>query len=87
MPIKLSPNIGYVQGDCHYTCPVTRQQVTTNRQRRNIMARHNLIDANDFPLTPKVVEKAEARKANNIKIGSETLSHDGSKASKPLLFQ
>lgn len=87
MSIKLSPNLGYVQPDCHYKCPVTRQHVTSNRQRCNIMSQHNLIDANDFPLTPKVIEKAEARKANNIKIGQDTLSVDGSKASKPIFIQ
>ncbi len=66
MRVKIQPVIGYVQKDCHYKCPVTGQAVMSNRQRNNIMAEHNLIDANDFPLTPKVIEQAEARKARGF---------------------
>lgn len=31
-----------------YKCPITNEIVTTERQRREIMARHDLVDANDF---------------------------------------
>lgn len=48
MDIKLSPVLGHVQRDCHYICPVTDQPITSNRQRRNMMAEHNVVDANDF---------------------------------------
>ena len=47
-----------------YKCPVTDQVVSSERQRRNIMAEHRLADANDF--TPKyVVEKKKAKTAAN----------------------
>lgn len=48
MPLKITPVLGYVQRDCHYICPVTRKEVTSNRQRQNIMREHDLVDANDF---------------------------------------
>ena len=78
MAIKLTPVIGYMQRDCHYICPVTREPVTSNRQRSRIMAQHNLIDANDFPLTPKVIEKAEQTVKDRAELGK--------KLKEPLLF-
>jgi len=39
---------GFVQRECHYKCPVTGREVTSWRQRQNIMAEKNLVDANDF---------------------------------------
>jgi putative FmdB family regulatory protein len=60
MGIVLQPNMGYVQRDCHYECPVTRQPVTTNRQRANIMAEHRLIDANDFKPAPRIAREEAA---------------------------
>lgn len=67
MAIKLTPNIGYVQRDCHYVCPVTRTKVTSNAQRRRIMDEHRLIDANDFP-PEKAFAKAEAEKAKETEM-------------------
>lgn len=46
--IRIQPVMGFVQPDVHYKCVVTGQGVTSHRQRRNIMAEKNLIDANDF---------------------------------------
>lgn len=48
MDIKLSANLGYVQRECRYECPVTGKVVTSHRERRNVMAEHDLVDANDF---------------------------------------
>jgi hypothetical protein len=73
MSIKLTPVIGYVQRPTDYKCPVTGKWVSTNRQRTNIMREHNLIDANDFPFTPKVVEQAEARKAKNQQAAADLM--------------
>lgn len=39
---------GYVTMDIRYRCPVTKQGVTSLRQRNDILDRHNLMDANDF---------------------------------------
>lgn len=47
--IVIQPVMGVVAGDVHYKCPVTGKEVTSMRQRRNIMAEKNLVDANDFP--------------------------------------
>lgn len=67
MGIRLQPNMGYLKADCHYKCPVTRQPVTTQRQRKNIMAEHGLIDANDFK--PKdFIRKEETALAKRNKL-------------------
>jgi len=71
MRVKLTPVIGYMQRDCHYKCPVTGKHVTTNRQRTNIMREHNLIDANDFPLTPKVIEQEELKLKDRAALGAK----------------
>lgn len=48
MAIEIQPVMGYVQGGCHYICPVTRKEVTSHRQRTNIMRENNMVDANDL---------------------------------------
>lgn len=64
MEIKLCPNLGYVQQGCHYVCPITGNQITSHRQRANIMAEHDVVDANDFK--PKIAhEKAQKRYNRN----------------------
>ncbi len=45
--IKAAPQ-AFVQRPCEYICPVTGKEVTTWRQRRNIMAEEGLVDANDL---------------------------------------
>lgn len=79
MQLRIMPVIVYAQRECHYKCPVTGRNVTSNRQRTNIMREHNLIDANDFPLTPKVIEQAEARVAKGRQAAEDL--------KKPLFFQ
>ncbi len=80
MDVKLTANLGYVQRSTDYKCPVTGKWVSSNRQRTNIMREHNLIDANDFPLTPKVIESAERkikdRAALGAKLKEPLLIHD-----------
>lgn len=67
MGIRPHANMGFVKAECRYVCPVTRKPVTTQRQRQNIMAEHNLIDANDFK--PKeFIAKEEAAKAKREKL-------------------
>lgn len=63
MAVRLTPNLGYVQQDCSYRCPVTRQWVTSNRQRQNIMAKHNLVDANDVCNPERAFAQADRDKA------------------------
>ena len=61
---QLSAPMVFVPDWSSYKCPVTDQIVSSERQRRNIMAEHRLADANDF--TPKyVVEKKKAKTAAN----------------------
>jgi hypothetical protein len=78
MDIKLNPVMGHVQSDCHYRCPVTDRQITTHRQRANVMAEHNLIDANDFP-PEKTIAKQNAIKAKRDELAAGL--------HKPLIFQ
>lgn len=44
----ISPVRGNVQETCHYVCPATGQGITSWRQRRNVMAENNLVDARDI---------------------------------------
>lgn len=78
MGVKIQPVIGYVQRDCHYKCPATGQMVTSNRQRKNIMREHNLIDANDFPPSKEFFEKEERRMKDKAELAA--------KLKEPLLF-
>lgn len=48
MAMQISPVRGVVQKDANYVCPATGEQVTSYRQRRNLFAKHNLMDARDF---------------------------------------
>lgn len=57
---KAAPQ-GYVQRECFYRCPVTNSEVTSWRQRRNIMAEKNLIDANDL-VNPKTIQESVREK-------------------------
>ena len=43
----LSAPYGHVQPEAHYLCPVTGEKVTSWRQRKNLFAKHDLIDANE----------------------------------------
>jgi hypothetical protein len=53
-----NPPMGHVESDCPpHIAPGTGEQITSNRQRREFMARNGLMDANDF--TPEY----QARKA------------------------
>lgn len=69
MDIELRAPQVSVQRECHYHCPVTGKEVSSHRTRRNIMAEHGLIDANDFP-PAKVAEKGEKAKAKREEIAS-----------------
>lgn len=63
--VILRPPMGYVRPDTHYKCPVTNEGVTSQRQRRNIMAKHDLIDAND--MTPDFAKRQEEKKWADIR--------------------
>lgn len=56
LPI-ISPVRGIVQADCHFICSATDQPVTTHRQRQNIMAEHNLIDARELDYSKRIAQK------------------------------
>jgi hypothetical protein len=62
MTRMIYPVAGYVQGECRYRCPVTLEGVTSWKQRKEIMARKGLIDANDLN-TPSALAAYEKRMA------------------------
>lgn len=64
MGIRLTAPLVHVAQDCHYVCPVTRQKVTSHRQRRRIMDENRLVDANDFK-PEQGFAKAEKEKARD----------------------
>lgn len=53
-----------------YKCPVTDKIVDSERQRRNIMAEHRLIDANDCP-PDYVINRKKKQTAENQKLAAE----------------
>ncbi len=63
--VLLEAPMAYVRPDTHYKCPVTNAGVTSQAQRRNIMAKHDLIDANDF--TPEYAMRKEKKKWDDIR--------------------
>lgn len=63
--VLLHAPMAYVRPDTHYKCPVTNAGVTSQAQRRNIMAKHDLIDANDF--TPEYAMRKEKKKWDDIR--------------------
>jgi len=66
---------GYVQTDCHYVCPVTREGVTSYRQRKNIMAEHNLLPADGMD-PEKTIARVNKEKADSLKLAAGMpLSH------------
>ncbi len=58
--IHTSAPYGSVRMEAHYRCPATGQGVTTWKQRREIMARHNLVDVSDMPAS-KVIEQEDKK--------------------------
>ena len=60
----LSAPFAIIQDDAHYICPVTGEQTTSWKQRRNTFAKHDLIDANEVGIDTnykKWVKKADDR--------------------------
>ena len=57
----LTAPAGSVQGEAHYLCPVTGEQVTSWAQRRNLFAKHNLIDANEVGKDTFKKERLDAK--------------------------
>lgn len=53
-----------IPGETRYVCPVTDAVVTSERQRRNIMAEHRLIDANDYKPEQRIADKRAKTAAN-----------------------
>lgn len=59
-------SMAWVETDCPpHIAPRTGEKITTNRQRREFMARNNLIDANDFK--PEVVVREQQQRRAKLK--------------------
>lgn len=63
MAMQICPVRGNVQQDAHYVCPATGEKVTSWRQRRNIMAKHDLVDARDINTPEARRKRREAKRA------------------------
>ena len=68
--------MGFVDREIHYKCPVTNQEVTSRRQRNEIMARNNLMDANDFKDSIKKKMRKSKQEKARIKKEQEQLPSD-----------
>jgi len=69
MQRQIQPVYGYMQAETHYICPVTRQAITSRKQRLETFARHNLQDASDWDPS-KEIAKQQKRKADNAALAS-----------------
>lgn len=63
--IKTAP-MGFVDREIHYECVATGEKVTSRRQRNEIMARENLVDAND--IIPSHKQRMEKKRKWDEKI-------------------
>lgn len=63
--IKQAP-MAYMDREVRYICPVTNKEVTTRRQRNEIMAREGLVDANDR--APSKQERIKAREQHKASL-------------------
>lgn len=64
--VILSPPQGYVQGACEYRCPVTKQNITSWKQRKESFARNDLIDANDIGMADLGEKKRIEEEMKNV---------------------
>lgn len=64
------PVHGHVQMECRYRCPVTREGVTSWKQRREIFARKNLMDVSDVNFE-KGIEKEKKKWEGFKKLANE----------------
>ncbi len=67
---------GYLQRDVRYVCPVTNENVTTRRQRKYIMEKHDFINANDFSRTFEQRASAEAKNKAEIQAIKDAVPKD-----------
>lgn len=63
-PFIGTPPMGHVQGECHYVCPKTGEQITSRKQRAENFARHGLMDANDF--TPQYLHRTKTERRRKL---------------------
>lgn len=71
----VTPPAGSVQAEAHYVCPVTGEKVTSWRQRKNIFAKHNLIDANEVGIDGFKKERLK-KKAERDRLAKNYLPAD-----------
>lgn len=70
MQTVIQPVHGHVQMNCNYICPVTREPITSWKQRRETFARHGLRDASDD--NPQAgIAKAQKEKARIEALASQ----------------
>ncbi len=43
--VILTPPQGYAQGDMDFACPHSGEPITSAKKRREVMAKHNLVEA------------------------------------------
>ena len=63
--VHKSAPFGAVQMEARYRCPATGEGVTSWKQRREIMRRHNLVDLSDAPAAKQ--REREAKKWAEIR--------------------
>jgi putative FmdB family regulatory protein len=71
----LSAPFATVQPEAHYLCPATGKEVTSWRQRKNLFAKHDLVEA-DPDRQQENMQKGLRRKAERDKLQKEYLPKD-----------
>ena len=73
---QLDAPMGIVKADCHYVCPVTGAQVTSYRQRANIMAKEGLRDGNDYK-PAETIARQKKKTADRQALASQLTQIEG----------
>ena len=73
---QLDAPMGIVKADCHYLCPVTGAQVTSYRQRANIMAKEGLRDGNDYK-PAEIISKKKKQTAERQALADQLTQIEG----------
>jgi hypothetical protein len=70
MRVVIQPVAGYVQMECRYRCPATREKITTWKQRKESFARNRLRDASDVTAEQEITRQ-QKRKAENDRLARQ----------------
>jgi hypothetical protein len=75
MGTVIQPVAGFVQMECRYRCPVTKQGVTSWKQRKEIFAQKGLVDGSDVS-ADQIIAKERKKHADSQALASQMPHHE-----------